>query len=332
MKLKMQSLVLTADGLQLADTPMPPLMPGDVRIEVRSVGICGTDLAIWKGDYEAPLPLILGHEIAGAVHESSVPELVPGTTVTTEIDLSCGRCWYCRTGARNHCADKDVLGITRDGGLSEYLSVPADLVHPLPSGVDVVSGTFVEPLASAIKTASDSRAEEGEPVLIIGSGKIALLLAQVYDADGADVFIVGRNRWQLGLARQLGLLSTMDINDDWKKKIMAATHGVGPRIVVEATGNTAGIAMAFDVVRNGGIVNLKSMHGLDYQLNPTAIVNKELTIHGASRGPYDKAIEMLQKGRIEVKRLVSESFRLEDGAKAFEHADQPSVTKVVINI
>jgi len=329
----MQALVLTADGLQIADTPLPPLMPGDVRIEVRSVGICGTDIAIWKGDYEVPLPIVLGHEIAGAVHESSVPELVPGTPVTTEIDFSCGRCWYCRTGARHNCADKDILGITRDGGLSEYISVPADLVHPLPAGVDVLSATFAEPLASAIKTVSDSPAEEGEPVLIIGSGKIALLLAQVYDASGADVYILGRNRWQLGLARQLGLLNTMDLNsDDWKKKILAATHSVGPRIVVEATGNTDGIAMALGIVRNGGTINLKSMHGLDYQLNPTVIVNKELTIHGASRGPYDKALDMLQSGRIEVKRLISKTFHLEDGAKAFEYANQPSVTKVVINI
>ncbi len=328
----MQSLVLTADGLQIADTPIPPLMPGDVRIEVRSVGVCGTDLSIWKGDFEAPLPIVLGHEIVGAVHESSVPELTPGTIVTTEIDISCGRCWYCRTGNRHQCADKEVLGITRDGGLSEYICVPADLVHPLPAGVDVISGTFTEPLASAIKTESDSPAESGEAVLIIGSGKIALLLAQVYDASGADVYIIGRNRWQLGLARQLGLLSAMDINDNWKKKILDATHGVGPRIVVEATGNTDGIRMAFDVVRNGGIVNLKSMHGLEYSFNPTLIVNKELTVKGASRGPYPEALEMLQKGRIEVKRLVSKAFRLEDGAKAFEFANQPSVTKVVINL
>jgi alcohol dehydrogenase len=308
-------------------------MPGDVRIEVRSVGICGTDLSIWKGDYEVPLPIILGHEIAGAVHESSVPELTPGTTITTEIDISCGRCWYCRSGTRSYCEDKEVLGINRDGGLSEYISVPADLVHPLPAGVDVISATFIEPLASAIKTASDSPAKEGETVLIIGSGKIALLLAQVYDASGADVMIVGRNRWQLGLARQLGLLNTLDINsDDWKKRVLDATHGVGPRIVVEATGNTDGIGMAFDVVRNGGIVNLKSMHGLYYKLNPTNIVNKELTVFGASRGPYPQAIEILQKGRIEVKRLVSREFRLEEGLKAFEYADQPSVTKVVINI
>jgi len=329
----MQSLVLTADGLQLADTPIPPLMPGDVRIEVRSVGICGTDLAIWKGDFEVSLPIILGHEISGAVHESSVPELSPGTLVTTEIDLSCGRCWYCRTGNRQYCVEKDVLGITRDGGLCEFISVPADLVYPLPFGVDTLSGTFVEPLASAIKTEADCPSDQGEPVLIIGSGKLALLLAQVYDASGADVHIVGRNRWQLGLARQLGLLNTTDINTgNWKKKILDATHGVGPRIVVEATGNTDGIAMAIDVVRGGGTINLKSMHGLDYTFNPTVLVNKEITILSASRGPYDKALEMLQTGRIEVKRLVTKQFSLDEGAKAFEFADQPSVTKVVINI
>jgi alcohol dehydrogenase len=329
----MQSLVLTADGFQISDTPIPTLMPGDVRIEVRSVGICGTDLAIWKGDYEAPLPLILGHEIAGVVHESSVPEIVPGTIVTTEIDISCGRCWYCRTGERYRCADREILGVTRDGGLTEYISVPADSVHALPEGIDVVSGTFIEPLASAIQTQFNSPAEPDEPVLVIGSGKLALLLAQVYDASGASVYIVGRNRWQLGLARQLGLSNTIDLTTrDWKKDILAVTHGVGPRVVVEATGNPEGLRMGFEIVRNGGIVNLKSMHGCEFKLDPSEIVKKELTIHGTIRGPYHKAIDLLNQGRIEVKRLVSKEFRLEDGTKAFEYADQPSVTKVVVNI
>jgi alcohol dehydrogenase len=279
------------------------------------------------------LPIVLGHEIAGAVHESSVPDLKPDTIVTTEVDISCGRCWYCRTGNRHHCADKQVLGVTRDGGLSEFISVPADLVHPLPAGIDVMSGTFVEPLASAIKTMTDSPVDEGETMLVIGSGKVALLMAQVYDAHGADVYIVGRNRWQLGLARQLGLLNTIDINEsDWKKEILAVTHGVGPRVVAEATGNVEGFRMALDIVRNGGTINLKSMHGRDFTLDPSDIVAKEIRISGVSSGPFDKAIEMLKRGRIEVKRLVSKSFRLEEGAKAFEYADQPSVTKVVINI
>jgi alcohol dehydrogenase len=329
----MQSLVMTADGLQLADTPMPPVLPGEVRIEVRSVGVCGTDLSIWRGDYETKLPIVLGHEISGVIHESSVPGIDTGTPVTTEIDVPCGRCWYCQRDLRHYCPTKEVLGITTDGGLSEYLSVPAELVHALPLGVDMVSGTFVEPLASALKTEAIARAGEGEPVLIIGSGKIALLLAQVYDASGADVYIVGRNIWQLGLARQLGLTNTIDTtNSDWRRAVLKATSGVGPRIVIEATGNTEGLNMALSIVRNGGIVGLKSMHGCEYGLDPTAVVNKEITMFGSSRGPFKQAIEMLAMGRIEVKRLISKQFRLEDGPKAFEYASQPSVTKVMINL
>ena len=329
----MQSLVLTADGLQLADTPMPTVMPGDVRIEVRSVGICGTDIAIWKGDFEAELPLVLGHEFAGVIHESSVPDILPGTLVTTDIDISCGRCWYCRSGARNHCPNKEVLGLTRDGGLSEYISVPADILHPLPFGVDTVDATFVEPLASAIKTHHQAPNTDDEPIVILGSGKLALLLAQVYDAHGANVHIVGRNRWQLGLAKQLGFQHTYDtVTTSWNSDILKITPGVGPRVVIEATGNTDGISMALDIVRNGGIIALKSMHGYRVSINPTEIVNKELTLYGASRGPFDQAIDMLSRGRIEVKKLVSKMFKLEDGAKAFEFASQPTVTKVIINI
>ena len=329
----MQSLVLTPDGFQMADTPIPPLMPGDVRIEGRSIGVCGTDLSIWRGDYEVDLPLVLGHEIAGAIHESSIPDFEPGMLVTTEIDISCGRCWYCRSGQRHLCSAKETLGITRDGGLSEFITVPAELIHPLPLGVDMNEATFVEPLASAIRTSELAPANENEPVVIIGSGKLALLQAQIYDANGAEVHIIGRNRWQLGLARQLGFQHTYDVVDpSWKSKIMKKTHEIGPRIVIEATGNTDGIGMAIALVRNGGIVALKSMHGCNFNFDPSDIVNRELSIYGSSRGPFDEAIDMLAKGRIEVNKLISKVFKLEDGTKAFEYASQPSVTKVIINI
>ncbi len=329
----MQSLVLTRDGLQVADTPITPLMPGDVRIEVRSVGICGTDLAIWKGDLSTPLPIILGHEIAGVVHESSVPEFTHGAMVTTEVDLACGRCWYCKNHLKHLCITKQTLGITIDGGLREYLSVPADLVHHLPDGVDIVAGTFVEPLASAIQTQVDSPVGSGEVVLVLGSGKLGLLISQIYDATGANVFLLDRNRYQLGLGKQLGLTNTINTTEtDWKEAVLEATSGVGPPLVVEATGTPDGFIMALEIVRNRGTIALKSMHGNSVQINTTEIVNREIRITGTSRGPYDKALDMLSKGRIEVNRLVSKQFTLEEGAMAFEYANQPNVTKVLVNI
>ncbi|MFW9800649.1 MAG: zinc-binding dehydrogenase, partial [Candidatus Thorarchaeota archaeon] len=286
----MQSLILTQDGLQIADTPRPPLMPGDVRIEVRSVGICGTDLAIWRGEYEVELPIILGHEIAGVIHESSVPELKPGTVVTTEIEVSCARCWYCRHAQRHHCKDREVLGVTADGGMAEYLSVPAELVHPLPGGVDATSGVFIEPLASAIKTYELSPSEPNEPVVVIGSGGLGLLVAQVYDAYGANVVVVGKNRWQLGLVRQLGIPNTVSSEDaDWMEKVRNSTTDAGPRIVVETTGNSDGFKMGLNIVRSGGNLALKSIHNEKIEINTTDLVTRNLTLFGTSGGPVDKA-------------------------------------------
>lgn len=147
------------------------------------------------------------------------------------------------------------------------------------------------------------------------------------------MLLLDRNRYQLGLGRQLGLTNTINTGEmDWKKAVLEATSGVGPALVVEVTGTPDGFLMALEIVRNRGTIALKSMHGNGVQVNTTEIVNREIRIVGTSRGPYDEALDMLSKGRIEVKRLVSEQFTLEEGAKAFEHASQPNVTKVLVNI
>ncbi|MBS3795332.1 MAG: alcohol dehydrogenase catalytic domain-containing protein [Candidatus Thorarchaeota archaeon] len=329
----MHSLVLTQDGLQVADMPQPPVMPGEVRIEVRAVGICGTDIEIWQGEKEAPLPLILGHEISGVVHKSSVSDIEQGMMVTTEVDLSCGRCWYCKQGHTHICPKRKTIGIDVDGGMAEYLSVPASLIHPLPEDVSIQIGIFAEPLASAIGTAKQTGIKDNEPIAVIGSGRLGLLVAQVYDAYGAEVYLIGRNKWQLGLARRLGLRNTLlTSEDDWIKAIRDATQGVGPRVTVECTGTPEGAQMALKVVRSRGIVALKSLHGKNVPINTDSIVMKELRIIGSSRGPYDEALDMLQKGRIEVNRLVSKEFPLEKGEDAFRYSTKAEATKVIVRI
>ncbi|MHA1637552.1 MAG: zinc-dependent alcohol dehydrogenase [Candidatus Thorarchaeota archaeon] len=329
----MKSLVLTHDGLQIADTPVPPIMPGYVRIEIRSVGISRSDIKIWKGELEPDLPLILGHELAGVVHESSDPAFCAGSIVTAEIDISCGTCWYCMNNLKHLCNEKKILGKTTDGALAEYLSVPADIVHILPEGIDTTSGTFIEPLATAIETYTRTALNPDEDVLVVGTGKAGLLLSQVYDAFGANVHILGDNKWHLGLARQLGLRNTsLTTDEDWKQKLLSSTNGVGPRVVVEATGSIEGIQSAIKLVRNGGVIALTGKSQYDFTINPAEIVKREITIIGSSSGSYDLAINMLKKGRIEVKRLVSKEFTLENGSDAFEYATKPEVVKVNINI
>lgn len=327
----LKSLVLTADGFQIADTPVPPILPGDMRLEVRSVGICRTDIRIWQNRIDVELPLILGHEISGVVHESTIPEILPGTLVTTELDIPCGSCWYCMNSKKHLCPTKKTLGVSIDGGLSEYIVVPNELVHPLPLGIDAIEGTFVGPLSNAIETYARATKEPEESVLIVGTGKMGLIVAQVFDAFGAEVYLLGDNRWHMGVAHQLGLRNILELSSDWKDKLIAKTK-VGPHVVVEATGTKRGLQTAMDVVRRGGTIALTGHHEADYQLNPRDLIDKELKLVGTSRGDYKMAIEMLQKGRIEVKKLVTKQFPLEEGAQAFEEASKPQVVKVNINI
>jgi alcohol dehydrogenase len=308
-------------------------MPGHVRVEVRSVGICSLDLAIWKGEVDVNLPLILGHEISGVIHESSLPDIRPTTHVAVEADLPCGTCWYCRRGQTNICSLKETLGVSVDGGLTEYLTVPAESVFPLPEEIDDNAATFVEPLAAAIQTYDNTPSEPDELVVVIGSGKLGLLIAQVYDAHGADVHLVGRNKWQLGLARQLGLRNTLNVNEtDWRQSLMDSTSGVGARVVVDATGSLVGLDLAMGVVRSGGTVAIKSAHGPKHIIDINDIVQRGLRIQGTVGGSFSKALGLLSKGRIEVNRLISGTFGLEQGAEAFKFADQPENTKVIVNI
>jgi threonine dehydrogenase-like Zn-dependent dehydrogenase len=159
------------------------------------------------------------------------------------------------------------------------------------------------------------------------------LIAQVYDSFGAEVHVLGRNQWQLGLARQLGLTHTVNtLGDQWKKHILDSTSGVGPRIVVEATGDPEGLRMALEVVRSGGIVAMKSHYDRNIEIDSSSIVERQISLQGSTAGSYDTAIDMLAKGQIEVKRLVSKEFSLEKGIEAFEYADKSSVAKVVVRV
>ena len=329
----METLVLTRDGLQIADTPIPPLMPGDVRIEVRSVGVGERDIAIWNGEVEVKHPIVLGYEFTGVVHESSVHDFPVGQMVTADIDIGCQRCWYCRNKQPQHCNNKKTLGLTRDGALAEYVTVPADLVYPLPSEIDRISATFVQPLASAVNIVESAKLNDNEPVLVIGSGEMGLLVAQVFDAYGADVYLAGDNRWRLGVARQLGMTNTLNWSDkDWMKKVFDNTSGVGPKIVIETKGENETIDMALKMIRNGGDMVLTQMPLDEGIISTSTIVEKGIKVFGNKSTNFPEAIDMLEKRRIEVKRLVNKEFKLEEGTRAFEHASEPSVTKVIINI
>ncbi|MHA1270939.1 MAG: zinc-dependent alcohol dehydrogenase [Candidatus Helarchaeota archaeon] len=326
----MKAAVLTEKGIKINEVPKPNVGVNDVLIKNMAVGICGTDISIVKGDYRVPLPRILGHEIAGVVEQigTNVKDIQIGDRVTSEINISCGKCYFCKKGEKTQCLKVKALGIYIDGGFAEYTVTPSYNVHKI-GNINFDDATFIEPLAAAINTFEMSPLKEDHKnIVIIGTGKLGLLILQVAKLTGRKIIAVGRSH--LNIATKLGADFIIDVKkDDFEKKIMEITDGIGADVVVETTGNPNGIEMGMKIIRNRGLFCLKSTHGLMVPIDVTAIVVKELHIQGSRCGNFQHTIKLFDK--INVKPLISGIFNLDNIDNAFKMAQNSENIKIIIH-
>ena len=331
----MKAAVLTEKGFILKEMEKPVIKDKEVLIRVKAVGICGTDLAIYKRTYKISLPRILGHEFTGVVDAvgENVTSVSIGERVTSEINITCGKCYYCTHGMPTHCMNRTAIGISRDGAMAEYIAVPEENVHRLPKNIDFDEGTFIEPLAASIQTFKMSPLKKSDTVAIYGSGKMALLILQVAKALGASkVIVIGRNKKKLELAKKLGADKIIDVTyEDPVNAIKEETYGVGADMVVEATGNPEVLKNAIEMTRSRGTLALKSTHGISSPLNVTEIVVRELRIQGSRCGEFPPAIKLLKENKIQVKPLISEIYPLNRITDAFNAALDSRTIKVIVH-
>jgi len=330
----LKAAILTEKGFIFKDVPDPSPKENEVVIKVKSAGICGTDLAIFKGSYKINLPRILGHEFAGVIEEvgRSVKKFKVGDRVTSEINVTCGKCFYCKHGMPTHCLNRKAIGISRDGAFAEYVVVPAENVHRLPKNISFDEGTFIEPLAAAIQTFEMAPIKKGDTVAIYGSGKMALLILQVAKVYGAGkVIVIGRTPKKLELAKTLGADVTINVHEgDPVETVKEETEGIGADMVVEATGDPSVLQNVVKMVRSRGTISIKSTHGLQARLDVTEIVVRELKIQGSRCGNFIKAIEMLRKGHVKVNPLISATYPLSKIEEAFNEALKSETVKIIL--
>ncbi|MGW9183984.1 zinc-dependent alcohol dehydrogenase [Agromyces sp. NPDC055661] len=211
----MRALVITGPGhAEVQDVPAPDAGPGEVVVDVRRAGICGTDIEFFTGEMQylhdghAAYPMRIGHEWMGVVSAigDGVDPVWLGRRVTGDTMLGCGVCRRCRTGFQHVCADRSELGIRRGrpGALADQLAVPARALHALPDTVDDAAGALVEPGGNAFRAVQAAALEPGDRVLVTGAGTIGLLCAMFARAGGADVHLLGRSPRSLDFARSLG--------------------------------------------------------------------------------------------------------------------------------
>jgi threonine dehydrogenase-like Zn-dependent dehydrogenase len=297
------------------DLPRPKVGAGDALVRVRLAGICRTDLEICRG--YLGFRGTPGHEWVGEVVTAPDASLV-GRRVVGEINFGCGVCQACDEGLARHCPARRVQGIAgADGAFAELLAVPVGVLHPVPDAVSDATAVFAEPVAAAFEILEQLGDVASRSAVVLGDGKLGLLVAQVLATAGATVTLAGHHPGKLALAERLGLAT--------------GQPAPGADLVVDATGSPAALAQALALVRPRGTVVLKTTVAAHHQLDLAPAVINEVTIVGSRCGPFAPALAALAGGRVRVAPLVEARYPLDDGVAAFAHAARPGALKVLID-
>ena len=325
--------------LEVVTRLFPSLQPSEAIVRVEFAGVCGTDIALFSGDYTVPLPLVLGHELVGEVVEVGSDDNDPwiGKRVTAEINNTCRAynrdmfCAACRRGLSNHCIERTVVGIINyDGAYAEYIRVPVLNLHPLPDKIAWEEGVFIEPLAAAVQTFELTTISPSNHVVVLGVGRLGLLICAVASLNKARVCAVSRSSEKIERASKWGAAEAINANHpNWKEAVREWAGGIGADVVVDTTGSPEGLRLAAEIVRPRGTIALKTTCGLPATgIDTTKLVVDEVQIQTSRCGPFAKAIGLLAREKLPVKSLVSEIFPLEDATLALEAAK--SSTKILI--
>ena len=312
------------DGANLHINPAYPVpAPGvdEALVRVLLAGICSTDLEILRG--YAGFSGVLGHEFVGVVEAcSSQPDLV-GRRVAGEINIGCGDCAFCAHGVREHCLNRQALGIHgRDGVFAQFVALPVANLHLVPDSVPDEMAVFTEPLAAALQVREQVAIGPTDRIAVIGAGRLGQLVARSLVGAGAQLVAVGRDlaSRKLALLRETGIATAErgQVPDGWAD------------IVVDCTGNPSGFADALDLVRPQGTLVLKSTYHGPAKVDLSRVVVDEIRVIGSRCGPFDKALVALAGGQVDPRPLIDAEYPLADGLTALEHAAKPGVLKVLL--
>lgn len=331
------------DGnVESRDLPEPKPGPGQVKIEVKAAGICGTDLHIYHDDAPVLLnpPMTMGHEFSGVVAEvgEGVTQWKIGDRVVSETSYSvCGKCHYCITGNYNMCSERKGLGQWYNGVFAKFTVVPQERVHELPDSIDFISGALIEPMACITHAVLESTdITVGDVVLVVGPGAIGLGAMQIAKAQGAVTVVAGTSRGKdrLALAKELGADYTIDVQkESLEKFISEITKGKGVDVVLECSGTVKAVDDALNVIRKQGQYTQIGLFGKPVTLDFEKVCQKELKLRGSMGSKWTswkRIFQLLEQGRVNIAPLASHQFPLTEWQKAFEMFENKEGLKLIL--
>ena len=315
---RMKALQWNGFDLRLADVPRPRRQENECLLKVVQTGVCNTDLEILRGYHQ--FHGTLGHEFIALVEESDDESLI-GQAVVCDINCACGACPTCRSGHPHHCPQRVTIGINgKDGAFAEFISVPRRNLVPLPATLSHDRAVFAEPVAAALEILEQVTCTQGGEAAVVGDGKLGLLITMCLAINGMDVTLIGHHPEKLFLL------------DGFPVRFFDTAPGKLYPLVVEASGNHGGFDTALSLTAPRGTLVLKSTYADGFFFNPAAVIVNEITLLGSRCGPMQKAVALLDSGKIKPERLIEKRYPLADSAAAVEHAKQKGVLKVIIDM
>ncbi|MBY6116941.1 alcohol dehydrogenase catalytic domain-containing protein [Mameliella alba] len=337
----MKAAVLTRPGhFEIEDRPIPKPGRGEVLIRIARVGVCGTDMHIFHGNYAADsLPMVPGHEFTGTIQAlgADVTGLTLGSKAVVDMNIGCGACYWCRRNEILNCPEMQQMGITMDGAFAEYMVVPARLVIPAPAHVADEVLALTEPLSCVVRAARKAQITFGQSVLVMGAGPIGNLHVQLLRTIGAAPIIVtdlSAERVQMALdcGADIGVSDPARL----KQAAMDATEGRGVDIVIESVGLPALYRQALKLMRKGGHLAAFGLTGAEETLALPILdtILQENSVKGSVAGmgqDMHDALTLLVHGRIKTEAFTGASYALTDIQAAFDtFADRPLDLKTQI--
>lgn len=346
----MQALQLFgANDIRLVDVPMPELPKGGMIIKVAACSICGSDLRNIRAGgsgHGMTLPVTLGHEFSGTIY--AIDDEVKGYEVGEKVVLSalitCGTCHYCKRGLQNQCTTKEALSYREPGAFAEYIALPARHVAAggvikLPDSIDLVEAAITEPCSCALNGQQISNVGFGDIVVVMGSGPLGLIHANLAKLRGAAKVIlvdIADNRLELSKPFEFVDVRINSLKEDVVKRVMEETDGYGADVVMVASPAAIAHDQGVRMAAKRGRVNL--FGGLPKGNTATTvdaniIHYKELSVQGTSDSTVaqmEDIVKLMADGRLNPGRFITHKFPLSQALEAFEVAYSGEALKVVI--
>ena len=334
------------DGdVEIRDIPQPrDPAPGDVVVEVRAAGVCGSDLHMWRDhqSWEIKLPLVLGHEFCGTV--AAVGDGVRGfkegdrVAVETAAEI-CGSCAFCHSGDYNQCPHRLGYGALYDGAFTKFVTAREGILHHIPAGVPYEYAALTEPICVAYNALVEKTPalKPGDTVVIQGPGPIGMMALLVAKLRGAGQIVMLGTRHDVGrlkIAESIGATHALNIDEaDPIELARSLGDGYGADLVVDCTGVSIALKSALEMVRPNGIITKIGWgpQPLDFNLDP--LVQKAITLQGSFshlHGTWERALALLATGQIDLEPIIGGVYGLGDWVEAFEEMEAGANVKSVL--